>query len=102
MATSTAFRRLNQEYRALTENPPDGIVAGPVKQEDMFYWQAFIEGPEGTPFEGGIFEAELKFPQDYPLAPPTMRFIGDIWHPNGKSAHTQDADGRGRKGGEGG
>ena len=58
------LRRLNQEYRALTENPPDGIVAGPLKQEDMFYWQAFIEGPEGTPFEGGIFEAELKFPQD--------------------------------------
>lgn len=95
MATSTAFRRLNQEYRALTENPPDGIVAGPLKQEDMFYWQAFIEGPEGTPFEGGIFEAELKFPQDYPLAPPTMRFIGDIWHPNGKHSNFDGAEAAG-------
>lgn len=84
---SPAIRRLKQEYRALHENPPDGIIAGPVQQddqtEDLFYWNAFIPGPEGTPYEGGIFEAELKFPQDYPFAPPTMRFLGDIWHPNG-------------------
>jgi ubiquitin-conjugating enzyme E2 G2 len=51
----------------------------------MLLWEAFIEGPEGTPFEGGIFAAELKFPKDYPLAPPSMRFLGEVWHPNGTS-----------------
>lgn len=84
MAQSTAHRRLLQEYRALTNNPPDGITAGPVSEDDLLHWQAWIQGPEGTPFEGGIFPAELRFPKDYPLAPPTMKFLDEVWHPNGK------------------
>lgn len=83
MASSTAQRRLLQEYRALTNNPPEGITAGPVSEDDLLHWEALIEGPGGTPFEGGIFPAELKFPKDYPLAPPSMRFLGEVWHPNG-------------------
>ena len=83
--SSTAHRRLLQEYRALTNNPPDGITAGPVTEDDLLQWEALIQGPEGTPFEGGIFPAELKFPKDYPLAPPTMKFLGEIFHPNGES-----------------
>jgi ubiquitin-conjugating enzyme E2 G2 len=86
MASSTAQRRLLQEYRALTNNPPEGITAGPVSEDDLLYWEALIQGPEGTPFEGGVFPAELKFPKDYPLAPPSMRFLGEVWHPNGKFA----------------
>ncbi|KAJ2891408.1 ubiquitin conjugating enzyme [Zalerion maritima] len=82
MAQSTAHRRLLQEYKSLTNNPPDGITAGPVSEDDLLHWEALIEGPEETPFEGGIFPAELKFPKDYPLSPPTMKFTGWIFHPN--------------------
>lgn len=82
MASSVASKRLFQEYRTLTNNPPDGITAGPITEDDIFVWEALIQGPEGTPFEGGIFPAELKFPRDYPLAPPTMKFTCDMWHPN--------------------
>lgn len=85
MASTTAQRRLLQEYRALTNNPPEGITAGPISEDDLLNWEALIQGPEGTPFEGGIFPAELKFPKDYPLAPPSMRFLGEVWHPNGSS-----------------
>ena len=84
MAQSTAHRRLLQEYRALTNNPPDGITAGPVSEDDLLHWECLIQGPEGTPFEGGVFPAELKFPKDYPLAPPSMKFLADMWHPNSK------------------
>jgi ubiquitin-conjugating enzyme E2 G2 len=84
MASITAQRRLLQEYKALTNNPPEGITAGPVSEDDLLYWEALIQGPEGTPFEGGVFPAELKFPKDYPLAPPSMRFLGEVWHPNGE------------------
>jgi len=85
MAQSTAHRRLLQEYRALTNNPPEGITAGPVSEDDLLHWEALIQGPEGTPFEGGVFAAELRFPRDYPLAPPSMKFIGDVFHPNSTS-----------------
>ena len=55
-----------------------------VNEDDLFLWEAMIQGPEGTPYEGGVFPAELKFPKDYPLMPPTMKFQCDIWHTNGK------------------
>lgn len=32
--------------------------------------------------EGGVFKAHLTFPKDYPLRPPKMKFITEIWHPN--------------------
>lgn len=38
--------------------------------------------------EGGIFRAEMRFPADYPMSPPTLRFVGDFWHPNGVFALT--------------
>ncbi|KAI9726053.1 MAG: Ubiquitin-conjugating enzyme E2 7 [Chrysothrix sp. TS-e1954] len=82
MASAVAHKRLFQEYKNLVNDPPDGITAGPVAEDDLFVWEALIQGPEGTPFEGGVFPAELKFPKDYPLAPPTMRFVCDMWHPN--------------------
>lgn len=33
---------------------------------------------EDTPFEGGVFQAELKFPRDYPLSPPKVRFLQSL------------------------
>jgi ubiquitin-protein ligase len=35
--------------------------------------------------EGGFFKAHLNFPKDYPLRPPKMKFITEIWHPNSNS-----------------
>jgi ubiquitin-conjugating enzyme E2 G2 len=86
MATpSLGAKRLFSEYRTLSQDSPEGITAGPVSEDNMFVWEALIQGPEGTPFDGGIFPAELKFPKDYPLSPPTMRFTCDMYHPNGIS-----------------
>mmetsp|Transcript_19159 Transcript_19159/g.26816 ORF Transcript_19159/g.26816 Transcript_19159/m.26816 type:complete len:166 (+) Transcript_19159:76-573(+) len=79
---STAFKRLLTEYRELTNNPPDGIVAGPISEDNLFEWEALIMGPPGTDYEGGVFTAILKFPQDYPLSPPKMIFKSEMWHPN--------------------
>jgi len=70
------------EYRTLLTDSLEGIVAGPKDEDNYFLWTAMFSGPEGTPFEGGVFEAELKFPDDYPLKPPEMKFVDKIWHPN--------------------
>jgi ubiquitin-conjugating enzyme E2 G2 len=48
----------------------------------LFLWECFIEGPSGTPYEGGVFAATLSFPKDYPLSPPTMKFTSKMFHPN--------------------
>ncbi|KAK6165807.1 ubiquitin-conjugating enzyme E2 G2 [Patella vulgata] len=78
----SALKRLMAEYKQLTLNPPEGIIAGPVNEENFFEWEALIMGPEGTWFEGGIFPARLTFPTDYPLSPPKMKFTCEIFHPN--------------------
>jgi ubiquitin-protein ligase len=36
---------------------------GPVDESNFFEWECYISGPEGTPFEGGIFPATLTFPK---------------------------------------
>lgn len=82
MASSAGFKRLMLEYKALTEDPPEGIQAGPLNEDDFFNWEAVVMGPPGTPYEGGLFIARLQFPPDYPLNPPKMTFTSEIWHPN--------------------
>ncbi|XP_065887500.1 ubiquitin-conjugating enzyme E2 G2-like [Dysidea avara] len=78
----SALKRLMTEYKELTVNPPEGILAGPKNEDNFFEWEALITGPEGTPFEDGVFVAELKFPHDYPLSPPKMKFVSEMFHPN--------------------
>ena len=41
-----------------------------------------IAGPEGTPYEGGIFNVELYLPDEYPMVPPRVLFRTKIFHPN--------------------
>ena len=41
-----------------------------------------IIGPSDTLYEGGFFKCHLEFPQEYPLRPPKLKVITDIWHPN--------------------
>ena len=43
MGTS-ALRRLVAEYKQILKNSPDGIIAGPVKEENYFEWEAAITG----------------------------------------------------------
>ncbi|KGG50245.1 hypothetical protein DI09_7p240 [Mitosporidium daphniae] len=89
---TTAVKRLMAEYKELTRNPPDGITAGPVSDDNMLVWEALISGPPDTSFEGGLFPAILTFPKDYPLSPPTMKFTCKLFHPN--SMHNVYEDGR--------
>jgi len=79
---SSALRRLMAEFKQISNNPPDGIAAGPITEDNFLEWEAVITGPEGTPFQDGVFVAKLTFPQDYPLNPPKMKFLSDLFHPN--------------------
>jgi ubiquitin-conjugating enzyme E2 G1 len=58
-----------------------GVSAGLIDQ-NYFKWNIVFEGPMDSIFEGGIFNCVLEFPDNYPLAPPTMKFITKMWHPN--------------------
>ncbi|KAK3816907.1 MAG: ubiquitin-conjugating enzyme/RWD-like protein [Linnemannia elongata] len=82
MNTTPAYQKLVAEFRELSQHAPQGVAAGPISEDNYFEWEAVIKGPDGTPYEGGIFPAVLSFPQNYPDAPPSIKFSGQMFHPN--------------------
>ena len=41
-----------------------------------------IQGPVGSPYEGGCYKLELFLPDAYPMEAPKVRFLTRIYHPN--------------------
>ena len=48
----------------------------------FIYFKVMIIGPPDTLYEGGFFKCHLLFPKEYPLKPPELRILTEIWHPN--------------------
>jgi len=72
---------LVQETQRLSAEPVPGICATPY-EDNMRYFNVAIAGPSDSPYESGIFRLELFLPADYPMAPPKVRFLTKIYHPN--------------------
>ena len=79
--SSSAIRALNLEYKSLQDEPVEGFRVS-ANEDNLFTWDVAIFGPPQTLYEGGYFKAQMKFPNDYPYSPPTMRFLTKVWHPN--------------------
>jgi len=39
----------------------------------------------GTLGVGGMFALQLRFTDDYPSSPPIVRFLTQVFHPNGRN-----------------
>jgi ubiquitin-protein ligase len=81
-----ARRRLMKDYKDLqSDTSLAGISASP-DPSDLLTWRAVICGPVDTPWEGGLFTLSLTFAYDYPATPPNVKFLTQIFHPNGTKA----------------
>merc|ERR1711937_995506 len=65
----------------LLSEPAPGISATPY-QDNLRYFNVIIAGPQSSAYENGIFKLELFLTEDYPMAPPKVRFLTKIYHPN--------------------
>uniref|UniRef100_A0A1X7VRY0 UBC core domain-containing protein n=1 Tax=Amphimedon queenslandica TaxID=400682 RepID=A0A1X7VRY0_AMPQE len=74
-------KRILKETQRLLTDPVQGINATPDEQNAR-YFHVVVAGPKDSPFEGGTFKLELFLPEEYPMAPPKVRFMTKIYHPN--------------------
>jgi ubiquitin-conjugating enzyme E2 N len=74
-------KRISVETSLLLKNPIIGIYAEPMP-DNFRHFFVKISGPEETPYSGGVFDAELFLPDEYPMVPPKVLFRTKIYHPN--------------------
>lgn len=88
--------RKDRETSGLAVELPD--------EANLMHWRGTLNGPVGTPYEGGVFSIDIRLPPDYPFVPPKvcvrtstvalsalltsapslhqMKYETKIWHPN--------------------
>jgi len=74
--------RLKKELEYLKKNPFSNCQAYLINDDDIFTWEAKINGPDNSPYENGIFKLKIEFPLDYPFKPPKIIFLTKIYHCN--------------------
>ncbi|KAI8873163.1 ubiquitin-conjugating enzyme E2 N [Ramicandelaber brevisporus] len=74
-------KRILKEIERLQSDPIPDITAVP-SDSNIRHFQVSMKGPSSSPFSGGNFKLELFLPEDYPMAPPKVRFMTRIYHPN--------------------
>jgi len=77
-----ATKLLANTLKKLMNEPVEGFTVELEDDANLFEWTVWIEGPKDTCYEGGVFQLHLKFPPDFPMSPPELKFISDFWHPN--------------------
>ncbi|CAG8461932.1 7689_t:CDS:2 [Diversispora eburnea] len=69
MSNTQSSLLLQKQLKELSKHPVEGFSAGLVDNDNIY--------------EGGFFKARMTFPKEYPLLPPKLRFVSEMWHPNG-------------------
>jgi hypothetical protein len=53
---------------------------------DLFHWRTAIVCTASpglpSPYDGGVFELDVRLPQDYPFKPPRIDMVTPIYHPS--------------------
>ena len=74
--------RLLLELREFNKDPLPYCSAGPIDDNNICHWEATILGNFDSPYIGGVFFLDIKFPNDYCFSPPKITFTTKIFHPN--------------------
>ncbi|WWC88538.1 uncharacterized protein L201_003449 [Kwoniella dendrophila CBS 6074] len=79
--TPQALRLLSREVVTLRNNPLEGVRIV-VDEDDLTNIEGWVQGPGGTPYEGGYFRIRFSFGPEYPNLPPKCTMMTKIFHPN--------------------
>ena len=62
----------------MKQQPPEGVSASPIGDDNLLVWGGTVFGPDDTPWEGGIFSLRMTFTEQYPDKPPRVRFTSEM------------------------
>ena len=77
-----SVKRIQKELMMFSRDPCHGISVECPDEADQRTWSGSIDGPPGTPYEGGRWTMSITFPERYPMKPPVIRFMTQVAHPN--------------------
>lgn len=74
-------RIILSEVKEMIKNPHHYMDVY-VSERNMGYWKVVMQGPPASPYANGTFMLYLEIGSDFPLKPPSARFITPMLHPN--------------------
>ncbi|KAF8874415.1 ubiquitin-conjugating enzyme/RWD-like protein [Infundibulicybe gibba] len=81
LSSDTTIRRIHREIAGLKKEDLGPMSLAP-SDDSLFLWEATLPGPEGSLYEGGMFEVEMRLASDYPFTAPKANFKTRIYHMN--------------------
>jgi len=86
--SSSSMKRILSELKQVASGATgvwlhsgEGVHVFPAP-DSLHFWRVLIEGPPGSPFEGGVFALNVQIPDNYPFAAPRITFETPIYHCN--------------------
>ncbi|ELR16842.1 Ubiquitinconjugating enzyme subfamily protein [Acanthamoeba castellanii str. Neff] len=81
VARDAALKRLMRDWRELQRCPLPTVAAVPL-ENNFFEWHGNMLATSESSFCGLVYHIIMRFPDTYPLQPPTVELKGYISHPN--------------------
>ncbi|KAJ7916218.1 ubiquitin-conjugating enzyme/RWD-like protein [Mycena leptocephala] len=72
------LKRINKEIADVKKEDLGNITLVP--SDNLFVWEGTLPGPEGSVYEGGVFNIAINLPPDYPFSAPKVTFKTRIYH----------------------
>ncbi|TFK32315.1 ubiquitin-conjugating enzyme/RWD-like protein [Crucibulum laeve] len=79
--SAMTMKRIHREIADLKKEDLGPITLAP-EEDNLYLWKGSIPGPEGSVYEGGVFNVEVHLPTDYPFSSPKVLFKTRIYHMN--------------------
>ena len=76
--SSIAKRRLNKDIKELLKSRDEMAEMGiyvTIDDDNLTNMYALLIGSDDTPYEGGFYYFQLTIPDNYPIAPPKVKFL---------------------------
>jgi len=81
ISSQMTLKRIQREIADVAKEDLGQITLVPTP-DNLFVWKGSIPGPQGSPYEGGVFGVDLVLASDYPFSAPKLTFSTRIYHMN--------------------